>query len=221
MSKWVFIKYFPLWLSGIAITSEIAFTGFGIALVAALALALLRRSRFRPVRYMGSFITQLSRNTPILVSLVWLYYALPQIIGINYGSMTAAIAAIALQATGYQAEVYRAGIESIDLGQFRAGRALGMTEALLMRRVILPQAVLRIVPPTVNVFSTSLKSTSIVSIIAVPDIMLHASRLTSYLFEPVQIYSTAAVIYIFLVGITAYIADALDWYVKRGQVMND
>lgn len=221
MSNLVFVKYFPLWMKGLAVTAEIAFAGFGIALIAALLLALSRRSKVRAVRYAGSFITQLSRNTPILVSLVWLYYAMPQIIGINYSSMTAAIAAIALQATGYQSEVYRAGIESIDQGQFRAGRALGMTESLLMRRVILPQAVLRIVPPTVNVFSTSLKSTSIVSVIAVPDIMLHASRLTSYLFEPVQVYTTAAIIYILLVGVTAYIADALDRFAKRGHVKAD
>jgi len=211
------VNYYNLFLAGISITLRIAFLGFGIALVTGLIICFARLSNNSLINTIGNLSIQLSRNTPILVSLVWVFYALPQIIPINYGAMVAAVIAIAIQATGYQSEVYRGGIQSIEEGQMMAAKALGMPYFLAMRRIILPQAFRRIVPPTVNTFSTSLKSTSIVSVIAAPDLMYQAQRLTSQLYKPMEIYTTAAIIYIFLVGFTSYLADWLDRTVKAGE----
>lgn len=220
ISQSVLIEFYPLFLKGIYITLKVTFCGFFLALVFSLILTFMRRSKNIVLKVIGNILVQFSRNTPILVSLVWVYYALPNIIGINYGAMTAAIIAITLQAAGYQSEVFRAGIESIDEGQFMAGKALGMSPSLLMRRIVLPQVIRRIIPPTINVLSTSLKSTSIISFIAIQDTMYIAQNLNAYYFKPIEIYTSVAFIYIFLVGITSYIADWVDVKIKKGERMD-
>ena len=221
ISQLLIVRFFPLFLNGLWITLEVTFAGFFIAILFSLPLAFVRRSKNSLIKAFGNILVQFSRNTPILVSLVWVYYALPIIIGITYGAMTASIIAIALQATGYQSEVFRAGINSIDRGQIRAAKALGMSPFLLMSRIVLPQVIRRIIPPTVNVFSTSLKSTSIISFIAVPDIMYQAQSLNAYYFRPLEIYTTVALLYIFLVGITSFIADWFDLKIKEGEIKED
>jgi polar amino acid transport system permease protein len=215
------VKYYDLFLSGIQVTLLVAFVGFAIALVFALVIVFARRSRNPVLRAVGNFWIQLSRNTPIFVSLIWVFYALPNIIGINYSSLVAAIIAITFQAAGFQSEVYRAGIESIDRGQIRAAKALGMTEFVVMRRVVLPQAFRRIIPPTVNVLCSALKSTSLISVIAAPDMMYHAQRLVSSLYKPMEIFTTAAIIYVIIVGITAFAADSLNKRIKGVEVRED
>ena len=214
----IVVKYWHLFLGGVGVTLQVSFAAFAIALAAALAIAFMRRARFPGTRFVGNFFVQLTRNTPILVSLVWFFYAFPTAIGVRVSPLTAAIIALGVQSAGYQAEVYRAGIESIEAGQIAAAKALGMTNLLLMRRIVLPQAFRRIVPPTVNVFSTTLKSTSVISIIAAPDLMYHATRLTSYFYKPMEIYSSVAIIYIILVGATSLVADWLDRRMKAETV---
>ena len=221
ISQLLIVRFYPLFLTGISITLKISFAGFFIAALFSLPLVFARRSKNFLIRFFGNILVQISRNTPILVSLVWIYYALPVIIGIKYGAITASIIAIALQASGYQSEVYRAGIDSIDRGQIRAAKALGMSPFLLMSRIVLPQVIRRIIPPTINVFSTSLKSTAIVSFIAVPDIMHQCQTLNAYYFRPLEIYTSVALLYIFLVGFTSYIADWLNFKIKEGEIIED
>ena len=215
------VKYYDLYLSGLLITLYVAFIGFTLSLFFAIIIVLARRSKRLPLKIIGNFWIQLSRNTPIFVSLIWMFYALPTIIGITLSPIIASILCITFQAAGFQSEVYRAGIESIDRGQIRAAKALGMTEFVLMRRIILPQTFRKIIPPTINVLCSALKSTSLISVIAAPDMMYHAQRLVSSLYRPMEIYTTLAVIYILLVGITAFVADLLDRKYKGVEYKED
>ena len=157
ISQLMIIRFYPLFLKGLWVTIEISFYSFFIALLFALFIVFMRISKNITLKLIGNFLIQLSRNTPLLVSLVWVYYALPVITGISLGAIIASIIAIALQSAGYQAEVYRAGIESVHRDQIWAAKALGMSPFLLMRRIVLPQAIRRIIPPTINVFCTTLK----------------------------------------------------------------
>ena len=144
-----------------------------------------------------------SRNTPILVQLVWVHFAWPELFGVKFDVYTSSVLALALQSSGYLAEEYRAGIESIEKGQFEASKSLGMTYPRMMGRVILPQAFMRMLPGILNQFVTCFKSTSIVSVIAVPDLMYQAGLIASATFLPMQIYSLVAVIYFIMVLIVS------------------
>jgi polar amino acid transport system permease protein len=145
------------------------------------------------------FYVEFCRNTPILVQLVWVHYALPEIIGIKFDAYTSSLIALALQSSGYLAEEYRAGIESIDKGQIEAAQSLGMTYVRLMRRIVIPQAFIRMLPGILNQYVICFKSTSIVSIIAVPDLMYQAGLIVSATFLPMPVYTAVALTYFVLV----------------------
>ena len=116
---------------------------------------------------------------------------------------------LAFQSTGYLSEEYRSGIEAIDRGQFDAGRALGMTYGYLMRRIIVPQAVVKLAPALLNQFVLCFKSTAVVSVIAVPDIMYYANVIVNETFLSMQIYTIAALMYFVLVFAVSSAARAL------------
>ena len=131
-----------------------------------LLLCLGTISRTRIIRGPAMLVVEFCRNTPILVQLVWVHFAWPEILGITLIPWQSAVTALALQSSGYLAEEFRAGIESIDRGQVEASQSLGMTYMLLMYRIVIPQAVIRVLPGILNQFVTCFKSSSIVSIIA-------------------------------------------------------
>ena len=145
------------------------------------------------------FYVEFCRNTPILVQLVWVHYAWPEIIGVKFDAFTSSLIALALQSSGYLAEEYRAGIESIDKGQIEAAQSLGMTYPRLMRRIVIPQAFIRMLPGILNQYVICFKSTSIVSIIAVPDLMYQAGLIVSATFLPMPVYTAVALTYFVLV----------------------
>jgi His/Glu/Gln/Arg/opine family amino acid ABC transporter permease subunit len=191
--------YFELLLSGLWVTVEVSLLAFAISLVAGLILCMGTISRPRFVRWPAVLIMEFCRNTPILVQLVWVHFAWPEILDITLSPWQSAVTALALQSSGYLAEEFRAGIESIDRGQVEAAQSLGMTYPLLMARIVIPQAVIRVLPGILNQFVTCFKSSSVVSIIAVPDIMYYASLLVSQTFLPMPVYTIVALIYFLMV----------------------
>ena len=127
----------------------------------------MRSSRLAVLRWPAAVYIDIFRATPILVQLVWIYDAMPIVLGVQMGNMVAASVGIGLHAAAYVAEIFRAGIESIDRGQSDAAKSLGMGYGQAMRRIILPQAVRRMVPPFINEFATLMKLTTLGSVIAV------------------------------------------------------
>jgi polar amino acid transport system permease protein len=191
--------YFELLLSGLWVTVEVSLLAFAISLVAGLMLCMGTISRPRFVRWPAVLIMEFCRNTPILVQLVWVHFAWPEILGVTLSPWQSAVTALALQSSGYLAEEFRAGIESIDRGQVEAAQSLGMTYPLLMARIVIPQAVIRVLPGILNQFVTCFKSSSVVSIIAVPDIMYYASLIVSQTFLPMPVYTIVALVYFLMV----------------------
>jgi polar amino acid transport system permease protein len=126
---------------------------------------------------------------------VWVHYALPELTGIKTTAIVSSIIALSMQSTGYLSEEYRAGIESIDKGQFEAAKSLGMTYGRLMRRIVLPQAIVRMIPGLINQFVLCFKSTSVVSIIAVADLMYHANVIVNETYLAMQTYTVVALTY--------------------------
>lgn len=192
-------EYREAFVSGIWVTIELSVLAMLLAVVTGLLACLGALARNRLVRAPAILYIEFCRNTPILVQLVWVHFAWPAMFGIKFNAFTSSVIALALQSSGYLAEEYRAGIESIEKGQIEAAQSLGMTYGRLMRRIVIPQAVIRMLPGILNQFVTCFKSTSIVSVIAVPDLMYHAGLIVSATFLPMPIYTAVAAMYFLMV----------------------
>ena len=156
---------FPLLLAGAGITLEITALSVAFGMLIGIIIALIRLSRLKPLRWLGNVYVDFIRGTPLLVQIFLVYFALPGLIGHRVDAFFAAIAACSINSGAYVAEIFRGGIQSIDIGQMEAGRSLGMSWWQTMRYIILPQAFKRIIPPLGNEFIAMLKDSSLVSVI--------------------------------------------------------
>ncbi len=193
------VEYREVIFSGMWVTIQLSVVAMLIALVVGLLACFGSLSRSYLLRAPSILFIEFCRNTPILVQLVWVHFAWPEILGVKFTAWTSAVVALALQSSGYLAEEFRAGIESIERGQIEAAQSSGMTYFRLMRRIVVPQAFIRMVPGILNQFVTCFKSTSIVSIIAVPDLMYQAGLIVSATFLPMPVYTFVAMIYFLMV----------------------
>lgn len=191
-------------LAGIWITIVLSVLSMLLSMVVGLFACAGVMSRRRWISAPSRLFVEFGRNTPIIVQIIWVHYALPDIIGLKFTPFVSALIALTLQTSGYLAEEYRGGIEGIDAGQSEAALSLGLKRRQVMRRVVLPQAVVRIIPGLLNQFVTCFKSTSIVSVIAVPDLMYQAGLIVSETFVAMPVYTFTALVYFLLVlGVSA------------------
>lgn len=196
-----FWRYRDVLLSGLAVNFRV----FGLAVLVAagsgLVVCLLRVSGSRAARGAGTFWVELFRNTPEYVFLTWVHFVLPLVLTrllvtrINFAPALSAVLALGICYSGYFAETFRAGILAIPKGHVDAGQALGMGRVLIMRRVILPQAMRRMLPEALNNCVSLFKATSIVSLIAVPDLMYQVVNVVQYEMRPLPLYSSAALLF--------------------------
>jgi len=186
------------WLYGVGITLaySLATVVGGILIGVVCGLALLSRRRWVTLPLEG--YVEIFRCTPLLVQIVWFYYALPILLNFSLPAWLAAGLGLTLYMGAFSTEIFRAGVMSIGRGQWQAGRALGMTYVHLMRRIILPQAVRRMVPPLVNQSITQLKNTALLYVVAVPDLMYTSYIVTAETFRPLEVYTCVAAMYFIL-----------------------
>lgn len=198
-------EYRQLLVGGLAVNVAV----FALAAVLAVALGfgacLLRLSRWRLARAAGTLHAEFFRNTPEYVFLIWVHFVLPLLISalvltkVSFPPFLSAVLGLGLTYSGYFTETFRAGILAVPRGHVEAGRALGMSRGLVMRRVVLPQTVRLMLPEAMNQLVSLFKATSIVSLITVPDIMYRVVVITSTEMKPLPLYSSAAFIYFGLI----------------------
>jgi len=135
------------------------------------------------------------RCTPLLVQLVWMYYALPVLIQVEMSAGFACFLTLTLYGGAFYAEIFRGGIEAIDRGQWEAGRALGMRRGRIFIRLILPQAVRVMIPALINQTVLQLKNTSLVSTVAVGDLLYQGSVIATAIYRPLEVYTVIAILY--------------------------
>ena len=177
---------------------------FGVAL--GLVLALLRLSRQRLASWPAGFVIEVFRTTPPLVQLFWFFFALPLIVGIEMTPFMAAAVTFSIQSAAFFAEVFRAGIVSIERGQWEGARAIGMTHGQTLRRIVLPQAVKRMIPPFMERAIELMKTTTLVATISYADLLFAANEIAQKTFRPLEAFTVAALIYfvvIFTVSLAA------------------
>jgi polar amino acid transport system permease protein len=203
-----------LLLDGLAVTVEICLIAFVAAIVGGLVLCLVRLY-VRPLRPVAIALIEFFRATPIFVQLLWVNYVWPEVFGWPQTFFTAAWVALALQSSGYLAETFRAGIEAVPRGQREAGLAAGMSHALAFRRIVLPQVLLMVAPSLVNQFTVIVKSSTLVSVITVQDLMFQSQKIVHTWLDPIEILSATAAIYILVVFAVSALGKALADLLRR------
>lgn len=191
-------RYLPLFASGVLVTLAFTVGTMLIGLLLGLVIGMARLSRLWIVRMPLMLFTEVFRCTPPLVQLVWFYYALPVLLGVQISGTLAAMIVLSCYVGSFYSEIFRGGIVSIEKGQWEASRALGLRFWPMMRKVILPQAIRRMVPPFMNQSVIQLKTTSLVSTIAVPDLLYNGSLITAETYRPLEVYTIVAIVYFVL-----------------------
>lgn len=202
MSHWNWAGFFdylfnPYILGGVATTIWLTVVSIVGGLVLGFALALMRRSKPPVLQWVAKFYVWLFRGTPLLVQLIVIYTALPQL-GIRFSVIESAILGLTLNEAAYLAEIVRAGIEAVPAGQSRAGLALGMTERQIMRYIVMPQAFKVIIPPLGNSVNGLLKTTSVTSVISMEELLRRTQVLIQERFMVLELFLVAALYYLLL-----------------------
>ncbi len=205
----------PYILGGVWTTVWLTLVAMAVGLVLGLVAALGRISVFWPIRGVASFYVWLFRGTPLLVQLILWYSGLPEI-GIRLTGLESAVLGLGLNEGAYMCEIIRAGLLSVDGGQMEAAKALGMPYALAMRRIIIPQAIRVILPPTGNEFIAMLKNTSLVSVIAVSELLLRTENVISTTFQTLELLSVASIYYLSLTSLFTLIQGRVERWSQRG-----
>ncbi|KQX21907.1 amino acid ABC transporter permease [Variovorax sp. Root434] len=181
--------------SGLGMTVLLSIVSAATSLLAGLVIALLRLYGPRWLRSLLVFYIDSMRAIPVLVVLIWIYFAFPIIANVTFPPFWAALVALTLHIAAYAAEVIRAGIESIRPGQTRAALALGMSRAQILRKVLLPQAIVRMLPAFGSILTIAIKDTAIATVIAVPELMHRAETVAGQSYRPVEVFTAVMVAY--------------------------
>jgi polar amino acid transport system permease protein len=210
MSLFLHYLSLPYLLEGIELTLQVTALGLAGGLILGLVLAWMQLGRLALLAALARGYTVIFRGTPLILQMVFAYDALPHI-GIKLPAVLAAGLALACNEAPFIAEMLRSGVLGIDRGQLLAGQALGMTPAVLMRRVIAPQAIRTMIPAFGNESVSALKNSSLASVIAVQELTLRSTQLASSTFDFFSIFFASGLLYLLLTGAVSGIQLALEW----------
>lgn len=188
----------PILLMGAGVTIEITAFSVAIGFFIGLFVGIARISQFKILRIMAAVYADCIRGTPLLVQIFLIYFALPMAIGQRVEPFIAAVAACGINSGAYVSEIFRAGIQAIDVGQMEAGRSLGLTWWQTMRFIILPQAFKNILPPLGNEFIAMLKDSSLVSVIGFEELTRRGQLIIAQTYGSFEIWMTIAVLYLIM-----------------------
>ncbi|MEC8516096.1 MAG: amino acid ABC transporter permease [Pseudomonadota bacterium] len=186
-------------IDGLYYTIALSVTAILISVVLGLLVALPGLARQRPPRMVNRVYVELVRAVPILVLILWVYYGLPQVADISISVFWAGVLALAISDSAFQAEIFRAGIQSIDRGQHEAAHSISLSYPDKMRFVILPQAIKRILPALGNQLVYMLKMSSLVSVIGMEELTRRANELVVTEYRPLEIYTVLVIEYLVLI----------------------
>ena len=188
----------PILLMGAGVTIEITAFSVAIGFFIGLFVGIARISQFKILQIMAAVYADCIRGTPLLVQIFLIYFALPMAIGQRVEPFIAAVAACGINSGAYVSEIFRAGIQAIDVGQMEAGRSLGLTWWQTMRFIILPQAFKNILPLLGNEFIAMLKDSSLVSVIGFEELTRRGQLIIAQTYGSFEIWMTVAVLYLIM-----------------------
>src|SRR2546426_9553524 len=191
-------NHLDMLLIGLIGTVKLALVSIVLGVIVGFVVALMRLSHRRALRTPATAFVEFYRNTPPIVHFFWFFYALPIVIGLSFEPFTAAVLALSTQSGAFYAEVFRGGIVSIERGQWEAAKALGMNYRMMMRRIIVPQALRRMVAPFVERSFELTKTTALASTLAYAELLYQAMQVNSITFRPMEVYTSVAVLFFVL-----------------------
>jgi len=193
---------------------------FVICLLTGLPLGLLvglaRRARSRWIYWPASLFVEFFRNTPVLVQILWFYYALPMLVPFDISALTAAALGISLNSAAFSAEIFRAGIQSIEPAQREGAAAIGMTQWQIMYRVVLPQAIRRVLPALTNRAIEIFKMSTLASVVSYVELLQQGKLIASVDFNPIEVYTVIALLFFIFLYPMVQATYALERYLARG-----
>ena len=197
-------------ISGITTTIYISVVSIFLAMIIGLVVALPSLSKNKFLSYFNIAYVEIVRAIPLLVLILWIYYGLPIMLGISFSPFVSGIIALTISESAFQAEIFRAGINSINKGQYEVAGSLGMDFWKKMRFVILPQAIKVVLPALGNQFVYVLKMSSLVSIIGIADLTRKANELVTTTYRPLEIYTFLILEYLILILLVSYFVRKLE-----------
>lgn len=206
--------YRQVFLRGTIITAQLTFWSLVIGIALGLVLGMMRSSIRAPLRVPAALYIEFFRSTPVLVQLVWIYYSLPILTGFQMGNIASVAVGLGLHAAAYFAEIFRAGIASIDRGQTDAAKSIGMGYGQMMRRIVMPQAVRRMIPPFINELATLIKLTTLGSVLAVNELLHESNNLINNTYRPLEVYTALAVAFAVIIYPFIWLSQRLEQYWK-------
>ncbi len=210
----VFVNWWALAV-GVAGTLRLFVVCLILGMSLGLLIALGRRSRSVPIRWLSTVFMEFFRNTPVLVQILWFYYALPILTSVEISPFMAAILGISLNSAAYSAEIYRGGIQSIEPGQWEASKAIGMSSLQALRRIILPQAIRRIIPALTNRGVEIFKMSTLASVVAYVELLQQGKLIASLNFNPLEVYTVVAAIFMIILYPIVRLTYAIERHLAR------
>jgi polar amino acid transport system permease protein len=208
---------YPVLLRGLVTTLALWAPCLIAGVVFGFGIALARLSRHAWLRIPSLGYIELFRDTPVLIQLIWFFYAFPIIIGVQLSPFMAAALGLTLNTSAYCAEIFRGGIESIARGQWEGARALGMRHSAILRRIILPQVFRRMLPAFTNRAIELAKVTSLASVLSVHELMYQGRLLSSTYYRPLEILTVVALVYFVIIYPGSFLSMQLERrYARRG-----
>ncbi len=208
-------NWYVLWI-GLKGTVFIFLVTVILGLSGGLIIGICRYAPSRALSWPAMAFVEVFRNTPVLVQIIWFYYAFPILTGIDVDPFLAAVLGISLNTMAFSAEIYRAGIQSIEPGQWEAGKAIGMTYNQSLRRVILPVAIKRVLPALTNRGIEVFKMSTLASVVAYVETLNQANLLADLNFNPIEAYTAVAVIFFVVLYPVVQGTYVLERVLKKG-----
>jgi len=201
-------------LSGLSITISISLLSIICSLFIGFFISLLSFSKIKFLKILNLSFIEIFRSIPLLVLLLWVYYGLPVLFGISFGPFIAGIISLSLSDSAFEAEIFRAGLQSVSKGQKDAAKSIGLNKFQEMRHIIFPQAFRIILPAIGNQFVYVLKMSSLVSILGLADLTRKANELVVSVYRPLEIYTFLVLEYLVLILIISYFIRKLEKKLK-------
>ena len=205
-----------LLLQGLGNTLLVTAISLVFGLIIGLGLAMMRLSRSGFLSIPAGIVIEFLRSTPPLVQLFWVFFALPLLMGVAFAPLTACIITFSIQSAAFFAEVFRGGVISIDKGQWEGAKAIGMGHWQMMRQVILPQAILRMIPAFAERSIEVLKTTTLVATVAYSDLLYQAIALSQQIYRPLEVFTVTAVIYFLVIFPISQSINLLERHLGKG-----
>ncbi|HLO84451.1 MAG TPA: ABC transporter permease subunit [Nostocaceae cyanobacterium] len=221
----VIFQALPTLLTGVIVTLQLTILSVFLGLIGGSLIGIVRLSQIIPLRWLARAYIDFFRGTPLLVQIFMIYFGLPAIIqelGFNFSfnRLVAAVIALSLNSAAYIAEIVRAGIQSIEIGQTEAAKSLGLNSLQTMQLVIFPQAFRRMIPPLGNEFISLLKDTSLVAVIGFEELFRKGQLIVSENYRAFEIYAAVAVVYLCLTLLSSQAFSRLELWMNQGRIKN-